>query len=455
MVRQDFERYIELLRERGADRLYHITSRDNWESIRKHGLYSAEQLKLRGIEGHRQYADIVTRKSDDMAGLNSYIHLSFSSNPIFLEAGIKSGNIDSDYLILEISLDVIKETDTEFVNMNPHLSEAVRGTSLEALNAINFSAATASDRLGIRLEQRKYCQAEVLVPGNIPPEMILNKQEIDNLIYESRIGDSFKRRAVVFVIDQSAAMGMQYIMSGKTYPSVANAIQGFVNQFLTKLAKSFYHDGSVNKYDIAVLGSTDGEAVQLWNWKNFGPVYQDKESENPFLSSEDLFNIMVANLGSNSIEWIHAGHDSWNSQTIDALKSVKQILQTWIDTNSNNSLPPVIVYMTDGGHIQYWAQQFVKICSEIRKLQTRSGNAMLWQFEYTPYHSDSLILPTAMDVPGLDPTGNFMYQQASEVSGIYQDKIDEVSTTSGVPAPHRAMAVNLDINMISSLILDC
>ena len=84
MIRQDFENHIELLREHGVDKLYHITSRDNWESIRKHGLYSVELMRQRGIEGHRSYNDIVTRKSDEAAGLNRYIHLSFSSNPIFL-----------------------------------------------------------------------------------------------------------------------------------------------------------------------------------------------------------------------------------------------------------------------------------------------------------------------------------------------------------------------------------
>jgi hypothetical protein len=456
MIRQDFENHIELLREHGVDKLYHITSRDNWESIRKHGLYSVELMRQRGIEGHRSYNDIVTRKSDEAAGLNRYIHLSFSSNPIFLEAGIKAGIIESDYIVLEISLDVLKDADAEFVNMNPHHLDVTRGTSYEALEAIHFSAATSTDRLGIRLKQRKYCQAEVLVPGNIPPELILNRQDVDNLIYNARIGDSLKRRAIVILIDQSMTMGTQYIMSGKQFPSVTSAIQEFVNKFLTTLAKDFYLDGGgVNKYDIAVLGSTDGKVTPLWNRQNFGPVYQDNGASSPFLSSEDLYNIMVGNVAFSSLDWITIGHESWNSQTVEALKSIKVYLQSWIDSNHNDSYPPIVLYMTDGGHIQHDVQAFVKVCTEIRKLQTRAGNTMLWQLEYTPFHSDNLILPTDMDIQGLDPTGSLMYQQASEISDIYKERIDEVSTTKNVLAPHRAMAVNLDINTLSSIILEC
>ena len=87
MLRTDIAKYFDLLRQNGIDRLYHITSRDNWTSIRKHGLYSVNLLKQRGIEGYRSYADKVTRKSDEAIGADAFVHLSFSPYPIFLEAG--------------------------------------------------------------------------------------------------------------------------------------------------------------------------------------------------------------------------------------------------------------------------------------------------------------------------------------------------------------------------------
>lgn len=453
MIRQDFESYIKLLQEHGVDKLYHITTQENWESIRKNGLYSVKLMEQYNIGVRKYSSDIVTQKNDEIAGLNKYIHLTFSPYPIFLEAGLKAGNIEPNYITLEISLDVLKDADVEFANMNPHCHECTRGTSLSALESINFSAAISSDRNEVTLNHRKYCQAEVLVPGNISSDLILNRKDIDNLIYKSRIGESFKRRALIILIDQSITMGTRYIMSGKQFPSVSSAIQQFVNKFITSIAMDFFQNGRENKYDIAILGSTDGKVKQLWNKQKFGPVY-DKITDNPFFASEDLFNIMAGNLEFNSFEWIKIGNDSWNSRTIEALQSVKSYLQSWLDSNPNNSYPPVVIYITDGSHIQHEVQAFVKICSEIRKLQTMVGNTILWQLEYTPFHSDNLILPTDMDIQGLDPIGHIMYQQASEISDIYREYIDEVSTTKGVSSIHRAMAVNLDINILSNIILN-
>lgn len=457
MLRTDIAKYFDLLRQNGIDRLYHITSRDNWTSIRKHGLYSVNLLKQRGIEGYRSYADKVTRKSDEAIGADAFVHLSFSPYPIFLEAGIKAGQIDSEYIVLEISLDVIKEADTEFANMSLHHNDVIKGSSYESLEAIHFACAKSTDRLGLNLKRRKYCQAEVLVKSNIPADLILNKTDIDNQIFQARLGDSIRRRSIIFMIDQTVSMGDRFIMNGKEYPSISAAVNSFMNKFLTRLAKSFYNEGNpVNKYDVAVLGSSDSGIVPLWNSHKFGPVYKDAISKaHPFLSSEDLYNINFGNALMGEFDWVNVNYDGWKIYTVDALKAVKEYLKQWLDSNSNNSYPPVVIYITEGGHLHYDPQSFVKICSEIRNLQTLSGRTMLWQLEYSPYHSDSLCLPADIDLQGLDPAGRFMYSQASELSDVYRDQINEIATSKGSLSSHRAMAVNIDLNRLYDLIINC
>lgn len=458
MIRSDYENFIDVLRENNIDRLYHITSRDNWNSIRKHGLYSAALLKQRGVEGYHSYADKVTRKSDEAIGADSFVHLSFSPFPIFLEAGIKSGKIDPDYIVLEISPEVIKEADTEFSNMSLHHNDVICGSSIESFKSIHFACAKSTDRQGLNLKKRKYCQAEVLVKCNIPPEYILNRGEIDNLIFQARMNDSCRRRAIIFLVDQTVSMGDRFIMNGKVFPSTSSAVNKFINQFISRLAKSYYNDGNpVNQYDVAVLGSSDtGIVPPLWNIQKFGAIYRETINlSSPFLSSEDLYNINLGNAIVEDFNWVTVNYDGWKIHTVDALKAVKEYLKKWLEVNSNNNYPPVVVYITEGGHLQYDPQSFIKICNEIRNLQTLSGNTMLWQIEYTPYHSDSLCLPGDIDLQGLDPAGRFMYSQASELSDVYQDKINEIATSKDSLSNHRAMAVNIDINDLYDLIVGC
>lgn len=454
MLRPDYKQYIEYLQSRGVDRLYHVTSRTNWDSIRKVGLYSVDLLKDRGILGYQTYSDTISRLCDESIGAHKYIHLSFSSNPVFLETGKKAGTIDEEYIVLEISLDVLKDGDTEFANMNIHHRDAIRGGTLEVLQALNIEAATASDRNMVRPGDRIFCQAEVLVQGNISPELILNRKEIDNLVYNIKFGDSFKRTPIVLLIDQIVTMGDRFVMNGQTFPSVSNAIEIFVNKFLTQVAMSFHNGGEPqNLYDVAVLGTSDNGITHLWNPKRMDVFKTHDYKAEPFVSAEELFQVYSGNVIGGEKDWIHTGHTAWKGSLIDCLNTVKKYLQDWLDRNSSNNNPPVVVFMTEGGHIKYDAQAFVRACSEIRSLQTKVGNAVLWQIEYSPFHSDSLALPTDIDVQGLDPTGHFMYQQSSELRDIHNTLIEEIASNKDMTSPHRAMAVNIDINILTPLIL--
>lgn len=454
MLRPDYKQYIDYLQSRGVDRLYHVTSRANWDSIRKVGLYSVGLLKDRGILGYHTYSDTISRLCDESIGAHRYIHLSFSPNPVFLETGKKAGTIDDDYIVLEISVDVLKDGDTEFANMNLHHHDVIRGGSMEVLQALNIEAATAHDRNLVRPGDRIFCQAEILVQGNIAPELILNRKDIDNLVYDIKLGDSFKRTPIILLIDQIVTMGDRFVMNGEVYPSVSNAIEIFVNKFLTQVAMSFHNGGNPqNLYDVAVLGTSDNGVVPLWNPKRMDVFKTHDYKADPFVSAEELYQIFTGNLFGGEKNWIHTEHTAWKGSLIDCLQSVKGYIQEWLDRNSSNNNPPVVVFMTEGGHIKYEAQAFVKACSEIRSLQTKVGNTVLWQIEYSPFHSDSLALPTDIDVQGLDPTGHFMYQQSSELRDIHNPLIEELASNKDMTSPHRAMAVNIDMNILTPLIL--
>ena len=162
MKRDNFDSYIQLLRDNGVDRLYHVTSKENWESIRMNGIYSAENQQKNNIAG-RPIMDGMFKLRDNKLRLDKYVHLSFSANPVFLEAALKAKTASEDYLVIEISLDVLNNDEVIFCNMDSHYDEVIKGTSYSSLSSINIKAASATKREQVALKDRCFCSAEILI----------------------------------------------------------------------------------------------------------------------------------------------------------------------------------------------------------------------------------------------------------------------------------------------------
>lgn len=449
MKRENFDSYTQLLRENGVDRLYHITHRENWESIRLNGIYSSESIAKKNISA-KFISDEVTHACDEKLGLNGYVHLTFSTNPVFLASALKANIIGNDYIVIEIALNVLNNDETIFCNMDSHYDDAMKGTNITSLSSINFSAATATDRSKIAFKDRRFCTAEILVPGHISSEHILNRIEIDNIINDIQKGDEFKRNLLVVMVDETTNMRLPITINGHSYPSISKYVEGAVNKLINEVALSYNSNGKIkNKYDIAVFGCgyTYGIAP-LWN-------RQYSDDGGSFRSTHDLFDTYVKSLGERAPQWIQVGNDSFDPNYAKAFKKVKEFLQDWLDNNSIYCNPPIVLLLTSGLSVYDNPAAHAQGCTEIKQLQTLAGNVILWQIEYAPMSSTSVLCPEVNgDIGDLDPFAIFMSRHASVLPDIHKEYLRRVKPETEESLDYLCFGVNVDISDIKSLLLE-
>jgi hypothetical protein len=321
MKRDNFDSYIQLLRDNGVDRLYHVTSRENWESMRMNGIYSAENQQRNNMAG-RPIMDEMSRIRDHKLGLDKYVHLSFSANPVFLEAALKAKTAGEDYLVVEISLDVLNNDEVIFCNMDSHYEDVLKGTSYSHLSSINIKAAAATQRDQIALKNRRFCSAEILIPAHVSSGHILNRIELDNKVNDIQKGDEFKRNLIVIMVDETVNMKHPIIVRGHSYSSAAKYAEAAINKLITKVALSYNAGGKVSdKYDIAVFGCGYSYGIApLWDRK-----YSDDGCS--FRSAHDLYDTFIRKLGEGTPRWIQTGSNSYDANYEKAFKKVKEFLQ--------------------------------------------------------------------------------------------------------------------------------
>lgn len=449
MKRENFDSYKDLLRENGVDRLYHITSRENWESIRMNGIYSVDN-QLKNDISSRPLRDEISRKYNEQLGLNKYVHLSFSSNPVFLESALKSNNITEDYLVIEISLDVLNNDETIFCNMDSHYEEVMKGTSYSSLSSIDIKSAAAIQRDNISLRDRRFCTAEILIPAHISSAHILNRIELDNKIHDIQKGDEFKRNLIVIMVDETIKMNHPVQINGNSFVSALKYVETAINKFITKVALSYNSKGKVSdKYDIAVFGCGYSYGIApLWDRK-----YCDDGGS--FRSTHELYESYIKNLGEGSPRWIQTRANSYDPNYEKAFKKVKEFLQDWLDNNSIYCNPPIVILLTSGMSVYQNPAGFSQGCNELKQLQTLSGNLILWQVEYTPVASSGVLCPNCEEgMDNLDPFALFMSKQVSVLPDIYVKNLMKIKPDTDESTKYLCLGVNTDLSHITNLILE-
>lgn len=150
---------------------YHFTSRENIESIKKHGgLYSWYYLDKHKIKIPHPGGSIDSRRADLRKYLADYVRLSFCEEHPMAYRHIQEGE---DIIILKISTEVACLEGTKFSDKNAVDGEAIIKVGIDGLKNVNFDATketylTSTDPLF------KYKQAEILVKTHIPIKYILN-----------------------------------------------------------------------------------------------------------------------------------------------------------------------------------------------------------------------------------------------------------------------------------------
>ena len=160
-----------VLQENGITAFYHFTDYHNLKSIKENkGLYSWHYADSNGIIINFPGGDTLSRDLDKRYGLQDYVRVSFcTDHPMQYRLEQRGRNL----ALLEVDIEVAYYENTIFCNINATDSSHSKGTELNDLERIRFSA---TKRRFVNREDPdfKNHQAEVLVKTWIPLEHITN-----------------------------------------------------------------------------------------------------------------------------------------------------------------------------------------------------------------------------------------------------------------------------------------
>lgn len=172
--KKNWRRFDEVLKKHQIEHLYHFTDRRNLDSIRKHGgLWSWWRCKQKNIGVPAPGSNRSSREVDLRRGLQDYVRLGFNECPPMLHVARKEGRIGK-YFTLQIDPSVIYLQSTWFSDINANDRNARVGGDFENFNRIRFDIAT---RCWDGEAEKKCFQAEVLVKGHVPIDLITNLQK--------------------------------------------------------------------------------------------------------------------------------------------------------------------------------------------------------------------------------------------------------------------------------------
>lgn len=408
MNKNEFGELKSILLEHGIDRLFHVTDRSNWTSIKENnGIRSSDSLRNCEAIYRGSCGDCVSRYIDQDLSLGDYIHLSFIPEAPWLKAAEKAGFI-KDPITIEVPLDVLLDEDTLFSSGSPSDSSSLIGRDKESFRRIDFDTLVKGPHQVSDPVKRKVFQSEALVKRFIPFDRILNLSDIENQINGTKLEGSYKRSAVIFLIDQSVSMGRSIILNGQSKGSISSAVSEMVDKVIQQIATGGINNPSrLNPFDIAVIGY--GEDCHCI-WANNAPLGE-------FASVEQLFDHYFRNgfLEPGAFKWVNSQNNSFSADMSLAFKYVMEMVQHWIISNDNNCIPPCIIHITDAEKLGMQSRGTVQIARQIMHIENRNGAATIWNIQMNPHDSHPVVLPTDEDTGSLNAHGYFLYQMSSSL----------------------------------------
>ncbi len=165
---REFQR---VLQKNGITAFYHFTDYHNLKSIKENnGLYSWHYADSNGIIINFPGGNTLSRDLDKRYGLQDYVRVSFCTDHP-MQYRLEQGG--RNLALLEVDIEVAYYENTIFCNINATDSSHSKGTELNDLERIRFSA-TKRRFVSSEDPNFKHHQAEVLVKTWIPLEHITN-----------------------------------------------------------------------------------------------------------------------------------------------------------------------------------------------------------------------------------------------------------------------------------------
>lgn len=168
--------HMKFLEDNDISKLYHFSSRENLDSIKLHGLCSLKELQRLGLS-IKYGSSEDSRQIDATKNLSDYVHLSFERKTPMLYIALGEGRL-YDFLIFEISPEVIFLKDTKYSNINAASKDAIISADINFFLNLPFSNFHNKDYHALSNEDKNHFQAEVLIKNRIEIKSILNLEKL-------------------------------------------------------------------------------------------------------------------------------------------------------------------------------------------------------------------------------------------------------------------------------------
>lgn len=424
MKRYDAEEFLQALRDKGVDRLYHVTDRENWPSIKKFGLLSLDYLKERSIEPQKSCSDRAKRSRLRKNSISDLVHLTANRNPICLEEALQAERIQ-DPIVIEISLDVMSEEDSVISPVD----------ALQAKRQGQPFISTLSDIQGLDISfgDEGTRSQEYLVKGFVPASLILNAAEIDR---GEKTGAE-KKQAVLLILDQTGSMEGNVSIQGQFHASAAHCARALANDAICKLLESCITPKEVkDSYEFALLeysNETKSGWAQSW--------------DEPFVDCKTLYRQMIRRLPSEGsrTKWAAETESVGQESPAAALRQASSMVQRWL-FNNKECPPPIVVLITNGKSLLNDLPGVQKEAGLLKSITSLYGSPRLLCYMVSSSREAFFEFPTSSDrgsLGELTPEAAHLFDLSSILDG--DDAIPIRERTGRNDAEFRAMGVNSDL----------
>lgn len=263
------------------------------------------------------------------------------------------------------------------------------------------------------------------------------------------------RTAFVVVIDRSASM-QQQVRFGDLLISKAEAVAYTANALITELLdRSRRIDGVRDYYDVAVVGYGNEEVEMLLCEEGFISVAR--------LAARvpQMRRIAVERIHSDGLPAIEEHHRlCWvepraegTTPMYEALLRVRDMVLEWSEKECNReSFPPVVIHITDGEASDCDDEELRDVCSQIRRIATADGNALLFNIHIsTDSTLPSIVFPMADELFSAGRYARLLAECSSVMPTAFDGAIAEIKGVGAVP-PYFGMGYNASIVELLSII---
>lgn len=420
-----------ILREIGIDSLYHITDKDNIQSILKErGIFSWRKLREDGVISSRPGGTAISHRLDEVHQLNldQYVHLYAAKPSEELLAELSFSGLFSELCVLSVSLQAIRPERVLFWIGDPH-QDGKRVSNISEL--VEILRANPSLKADLRVDLYDSVYYHYL--DNIPEDISQRVSEVHPT-------------AIVFIVDQSCSMARATGIADVNFDYISELAAVIINEQIERLVNQCVSkEGIVNHlFDIAVIGYGD----------SVSPAWNAGLSDNFFHSPSELLS---HNCEESHLRWVAPKDSDKRGRCHDAFNKVFDLLSEWIARKENRfSYPPTVIHISDGDVKREYQRDFLLSSQKLKELSTEIGHVMLWNIGLLPVKMSEFVFLSGEELPAIMyfPGGLILYEASSYLPQRFKEDAATIHHGDST-LDRKTMGINVSKNTLSRMLQMC